>query len=244
MVQWGVELRSERQYRVTRTTTMAGDNPNHGGAGISHESYELYGGVLPDLRDPRALIRAEVAVHDRLPVRRALTEAEHLLAFLEERSVTVDDHVVTQDHGRLTSAKIADSNCPGLPRAAGQFSGTVMCSAPLSRGYLKRLPADPSPVRMGQGALGGSRPTPFDRDPLVPQALWPWQIADAADLRLLGFGFWHCALLAACPARLWHLEHRSIRSRDLRDSATRHPRHSAASCRDCVRGIHSAFRLG
>jgi hypothetical protein len=68
----------------------------------------------------------------------------------------------------------------------------------LARGSSKRLPADPCPVRMGEGALGGSWRTPLDGGPLVPQALLPWHIAGAADL--MRRGFWHCALLAARPA--------------------------------------------
>jgi hypothetical protein len=68
----------------------------------------------------------------------------------------------------------------------------------LARGSSKRLPADPCPVRMGEGSLGGSWRTPLDGGPLVPQALLPWQIAGAADL--MRRGFWHCALLAARPA--------------------------------------------
>ena len=68
----------------------------------------------------------------------------------------------------------------------------------LARGSSKRLPADPCPVRMSEGALGGSWRTPRDGGPLVPQALLPWQIAGAADL--MRRGLWHCALLAARPA--------------------------------------------
>jgi hypothetical protein len=72
----------------------------------------------------------------------------------------------------------------------------------VARGSSKRLPADPCPVRMGEGALGGSWRTPLDGGPLVPRALLPWQIADAAGLRRRGNGFWHCALLVARPALL------------------------------------------
>jgi hypothetical protein len=96
---------------------------------------------------------------------------------------------------------------------------------------LERFPADPHPVGMREGVLGGSRGAPLDRRRRVTQALPPGQIADAANFRLPGSRSWHRALLAACPAPQWRARNAApIASRNFETAPHVIPR---IQCRDC-----------